>query len=261
MKLKFPSSFNVEYPKKNSLYYTGVDKRLILDLLMEASDGYCMYCGKNIKVDDKEEFNIEHSLEKSMNVKEKNFLENCKFNLSIACPSCNQKYKTRMIDPVPEEFLRHDLVCSEEECTQPCDKYISILNEYLKLNNIILQPNCIDSSLKNYSIQYNLIKHIFEPGQECTDKKEREFISNHIARFHLNREMYTRAVLKVCEELCNKILILGQTIDILKLFELIKKERYDNILEKIFIEFLEKNFKDVNNLYEYCKITLVLSYL
>ncbi|MGU8702739.1 HNH endonuclease [Clostridium perfringens] len=261
MKLEFPLSFDIEYPKKNSLYYTGVDKRIILNLLMESSDGYCMYCGKNIRVDDKEEFNIEHSLEKSMKLGENNFLENCKFNLSIACPSCNQKYKTRMIDPVSEELIYNNVICSKKECIQPCSNYMEILSEYLKLNNIILQPNCIDSKSKGYSIQYNLIKHVFEPGEKCVDKEDRKFISNHIARFHLNKEMYTKSVLKVCEDLYNKITILEGKINIKVLFKLIKKERYDNILEKIFIEFLENNFNNIEDIYEYCKITLVLSYL
>lgn len=261
MRLKFPISFDMQYPEENLSYYTGKDKSIILDLLMPACNGYCMYCGKNIKVDDKEEFNIEHSLEKSMNIDGYNFLENCKFNLSIACHSCNQKYKTRMIDSVPKEFINHDIECLEKKSVQPCDKYINIFNIYIKLNNIILQPNLIDSNLQSYSIEYNLIKHIFEPGQECINEMDREFISNHIARFHLNREMYTKAILKVSEDLCNKIKNLGETIPIQVLFNITRKERYDNVLEKIYIEFLEVIFQDTKNLYEYCKFTLVLSYL
>lgn len=261
MRLKFPIRFDIKYPHENLLYYTGKDKSIMLNLLMYACDGYCMYCGKNIRVDDKEEFNIEHSLEKSMNIDGYNFLKNCKFNLSIACPSCNQKYKTRMIDSVPEKLIKHDIECLEKKCTKPCNQYINILNTYIKLNNIILQPNLIDSSLQSYNIDYNLIKHIFEPGEENINESDRNFISNHIARFHLNREMYTRAILKVSEEVCNKIEHLGETIPIEVLFKITKKDRYDNILEKIFIEFLEETFQDTKSLYEYCEFTLVLSYL
>lgn len=261
MRLKFPSSFDLKYPKENLRYYTGTYKQNILDILINASEGYCMYCGKNIIVDDKEEFNIEHSLEKNMNVGDNNFLTNCKYNLSIACPSCNQKYKTRMIEEIPEKFLEDNVNCLEKECNEPCDKYKQILNEYIKLNKIILQPNIIESSLNNYSIEYNLINHIFEPGWECIEQDERNFISNHIARFHLNGEWYTRAVLKVCIEIHEKISILEQTINIESLLKLIKKDRYDNILEKIFIEFLEENFSDITMLDKYCKFTLVLSYL
>lgn len=261
MKLNFPVSFDIQYPEENLLYYTGSGKSKLLKLLLDSCDGYCMYCGKNIKVDDKEEFNLEHSLEKSMKIEENNFLENCKYNLSIACPSCNQKYKTRMIDVVSEELISQKVQCSDKKCAQVCDEYIKILNEYIKMNNIILQPNCIDNTLMKYTIEYNLIKHIFEPGYGCKDEESRTFVSNHIARFHLNKEMYTKAILKVCEEICKKISILGQDIDLQNIFNLIKKERYDNVMEKVFIEFLESNFKSTYDLHEYCKFSLVLSYV
>ena len=259
MILKLPTSFSIQYPEKNSLYYKGKDKTIIVKLLMEACDGYCMYCGKNMRVDNKEEFNIEHSLEKSMNIEGCNFLENCKFNLSLACPSCNQKYKTKMIETVPKKFLNYNIECNEKICKEPCKEYIAILEEYIKLNNIILQPNIIDNNLKSYNINYNLLKHTFEPGIE--NNVEYNFISNHIARFHLNRERYTKAILNISENLYNKINILGEDICIKQLFAITRQERYENILEKKFFEFLEDTFENTKSLKEYCELTLILSYL
>lgn len=260
MKLEFPSKFKITYPIQNLRYYSGNGKDIILNELIKACDGYCMYCGKNIYIDDKEEFNIEHSIEKSMDVSNSKFLVNCKYNLSIACPSCNQKYKTRMIEELPKELFDEEINCLSNECNEPCLKYKNLFDEYIKLNNIILQPNAINSLINNYSIEYSLIDHIFKPGQGCSIA-ESNFISNHIARFHLNRERYTESVLKICEDIINKIDILETTIEIKSIFKLIKKDRYNNILEKIFTEFLENNFTDSKVLYEYCKVILILSYL
>ncbi len=264
MRLKFPVNFKVDYPEKNSLYYSGVDKKIILANLMKSCDSYCMYCGKNIITDDKAEFNIEHSLEKSMQVDGQNFLENCKYNLSIACPSCNQKYKTRMIDSVSEELINVKVECLEKKCNEICDEYRKILDEYLTRNYIILQPNCIDDKLKGYTIDYNLIKHIFEPGKECTDESSIKFISEHIARFHLNREMYTQSILRICEKIYKTIYLLrdlGANVSVQNSLKFIKKPRYNNIMEKIFIEFIEEMFESIDELEEYCKLSIVLSYI
>ncbi|MBN9645573.1 hypothetical protein J0L31_01165 [Terrisporobacter glycolicus] len=260
MKLKFPSSFSVKYPKENLLYYSGRGKENILKILMNSCNSYCMYCGKSIITDSKEEFNIEHSLEKSMKINDNNFLENCKYNLSIACPSCNQKYKTRMIDILPQNLFENKIDCLTKECTEPCDIFKTIFKEYIKLNNIILQPNVIESYLKDYIIEYDLFNHIFEPGEECSDLEARSFISNHIARFHLNREMYTESVLRVCEKIYNNIKIFGSEISIEQIFKSVQKERYENVLEEIFMGFLKDNFKNTSILYDYCELTLILSY-
>lgn len=261
MRLEFPVKFDLKYPEENLLYYSSSDKQIMLNLLLKACDSYCMYCGKSIKVDGKEEFNIEHSLEKSMVIEKDNFLKECKYNLSIACPSCNQKYKTRMIDPVPLELVNSKLTCCKDKCSNVCDDYREILNSYLQLNHIILQPNYIDNELRSYGIDYNLINHVFEPSIKCSDYKSRRFISDHIARFHLNREMYTKSIIRICEDICNKITIVGQSISIEKFLRLIKNNRYDNVMEKIFIEFLEKNINNVSDLYEYCKLSIILSYI
>ena len=261
MRLEFPVKFDFKYPEENLLYYSSSDKETMLNLLLDASDGYCMYCGKNIKVDDKEEYNIEHSLEKSIIIAKDNFLKECKYNLSIACPTCNQKYKTRMIEPLSSKLVNSKLACCKDKCVKVCDDYKELFNNYIKLNYIILQPNCIDHELMSYGIDYNLINHVFEPSIKCTDDKSRRFISDHIARFHLNREMYTKSIIRICEEIYNQISILGQSVELDKHLQIIKHYRYDNVLDKIFIEFLEKTFNNVSDLYEYCKLSIILSYV
>lgn len=260
MKIEFPTKFDVCYPETNLKYYNTSNKDKILHPLLKSCDNYCMYCGKRIKVDNKSSYNIEHSLEKSMCLKDNNFLEHCKFNLSISCPDCNQKYKTRMIDTVDIKLLEKDPKCKEKNCTEPCEIFYKILEDYLNKNKIILQPNSIKSILNNYKIDYNLIKHIFESSDECNDN-EKVFISEHIARFHLNKEMYTESVLNICDKVIKNIEIMNWNIDIFQLISMIKTDKYDNILEKKFVEFLENNFSDIYELYDFCELSIVLSYI
>lgn len=263
MKIKFPTRYNVNYPKKNLKYYADANKKYILKPLLEACDNYCMYCGKNIYVDDKYDYNVEHSLEKSMKVDKNNFLEHCKFNMSIACHDCNQKYKTRMIDVVDTELLKENPKCNEKECTKPCEIFCKIMDSYLKKNKIILQPNSIKSILNNYEIDYNLIKHIFEPSNSCKEEYVKTFISEHIARFHLNRDMYTESVLNICESVISIINIMEWKVSKNQVFLMMdaNKKRYDNILEKLFFNFLIENFSDIKSLYRFCELSIVLSYI
>lgn len=260
MKIEFPTKFDICYPEKNLKYYNISNKEKILNPLLKSCDYYCMYCGKSIKVDNKTSYNIEHSLEKSMCLDNNNFLKHCKFNLSISCPDCNQKYKTRMIDNVDKKLLKKDPKCGEKKCIEPCEIFYKILEDYLSKNKIILQPNSIKSILNDYKINYNLIKHIFVPNDNCTDD-EKFFISEHIARFHLNREMYTESILNICEKIINNIDTLNWIITISQLFSIKKKERYDNILEKKFIDFLQNNFSDIQKLYDFCELSIVISYI
>ena len=263
MIIKFPTKYNVCYPKKNLKYYTDANKKIILKPLLEACDDYCMYCGKNIYVDNKHDYNVEHSLEKSMKVGKNNFLEHCKFNMSIACHDCNQKYKTRMIDVVDTELLKENPRCNKKECSEPCEIFYKIMKDYLGKNKIILQPNSIKSILNNYEIDYNLIKHIFEPSNSCKDEDIKNFISEHIARFHLNREMYTESVLNICEGVIRTIEIMNWQVSIDQVFSMIdaNKKRCDNILEKLFFNFLIEKFSDIESLYRFCELSIVLSYI
>lgn len=263
MVIKFPTKYRVSYPSKNLKYYTDANKKFILKPLLESCDNYCMYCGKNICVDDKYDYNIEHSLEKSMKVDKNNFLEHCKFNMSIACHDCNQRYKTRMIDVVDRKLLKENPKCNEKECLEPCEVFYKIMEDYLGRNKIILQPNSIKSILNNYEIDYNLIKHVFEPSNSCGDEAVKTFISEHIARFHLNREMYTESVLNICEIIIRNIKIMNWQVSVNQLYSMIvvTKKRYDNILEKLFIDFLFENFSDIESLYRFCELSIVLSFV
>ena len=195
MKLKFPTKYDLDYPVKNKNYYGNTYRKEIEEILLKASDRYCMYCGKSLSIDNDLAFNIEHSIEKSGygNIKDDiKFLKHCKFNMSVACYSCNQKYKNRMIDRVDSEFVKNNIDCNDKECKEPCDELLKIREEYYKYNNIILQPfGKKDDNEEYYEIEYNLLKHIFEPViKETDDLNKINFIREHIARFHLNKEMF-----------------------------------------------------------------------
>ena len=45
--LCIPTSYNVDLPKSNELYYNENHKYKIRKPLLDASKGYCMYCGKH----------------------------------------------------------------------------------------------------------------------------------------------------------------------------------------------------------------------
>lgn len=60
-----------------------------------------MYCSRKLVLDNEYYFNLDHAIEKDEYKeieKPKSPFTNCKFNLSITCVKCNQKYKNKMIN-------------------------------------------------------------------------------------------------------------------------------------------------------------------
>lgn len=263
MRLEFPTKYKVIYPKGNKRYYGDKYKREIEKSLLEASNYYCMYCGRNLKIDDDIQLNIEHSIEKGGYEKDKivEFLAHCKFNLSVACQSCNQKYKTRMIEKLGVDMVKKEVACEKLECTKPCKEYLEITNEYLKINSIILQPNgvCFENS-GECGIEYDLLKNIFRPIFS-DDRAKINFIEEHISRFHLNREMFSECILKICEIIITIIDEFGYDIKISAIIKVLNIQRFDNVLGEIYVKFIKDNFRDVSDLYEFCKLIILIEYI
>ena len=227
-----------------------------------------MYCGKKLNCDNKLEYNIEHSIEKggySLIKDNIEFLTHCKFNLSVACSICNQSYKTRMIEKVDNNLININLdeKCKLNKCTEICDEYNTIRNEYLKANNIILQPLGVKiKENEYYEIQYDLLTHTIIPKYSNKLKEyDINFIRNHIARFHLNKDMFSEEVIDICTQICNLVESIGDGSEISSYLNIIECRGFNNIIGEQFFEYLKKNFKSIRNMYEFCKVLIILYYI
>lgn len=267
MQLKFPTNYNVDYPEENRSYYSSYRSEFE-KILLKASNYYCMYCGRTLKNYSCMEFNIEHSIEtggySTINEgKDIKFLKHCKFNMSAACYSCNQKYKNKMMGRVADKYINKKIDCNKNKCIEPCKEYLEIKREYYKINSLILQPEGRSDNEQHYEIGYNLLKHVFEPltvEPEYNDEIKAA-ISEHIARFHLNKEMFSECILDICETIIVLFDNFGEEISTKKIFNVINLHRYSNVLGEIFVKFLEKEFTNSRELKEFCTLLIILDYL
>lgn len=266
MRIDFPTNFEVNYPEDNKNYYGETFKKDLEKVLLRASDYYCMYCGRRILLDNEYYFNLEHSIEKDGYLgieKPKTPFKNCKFNLSITCIKCNQKYKNKMINRVPYNMVNKELNCLSKCCSEPCQEYIQTKNEYLKRNKIILQPSGVKNDKgKFFRIQYDLIKQIYVPNlQEEMSTEEINFIQEHIARFNLNRSTSSTCIMEVCELLWKIIDIITETFTVKKVLEIAKEVHFNNVIAKLFLRFVEQNIHDISMLKDFCELYMILSFI
>ncbi|MDO4556260.1 MAG: hypothetical protein Q4B70_14130 [Lachnospiraceae bacterium] len=144
--------------------------------------------------------------------KGKEKLENCIPNIGISCVICNTRYKKvgeknrRPSQAVIQEFSTGE--CSTN-CVNACQKYERIKEEYLTSESahIILQPIGVrgkDTGNK-LLIQYDVLKAEFEPSNQLQySVGEKQFIKDHINRFHLNtKEDKTRQLVRFVEDIIN----------------------------------------------------------
>ena len=141
MKIRFPTSFNIQYPEENKKYYNRNNQNIVKQLLTEASNGYCMYCGNKIVINSKNYGQLDHSIEKTQNGTIIQYLNHCKFNLSITCSVCNTSFKkcTKGIRIIGSYSCK-------DKCTFLCEEYKKTLLLYFKYNRIILmrdKNNCL----------------------------------------------------------------------------------------------------------------------
>ncbi|MTK06674.1 MAG: hypothetical protein F8N38_06290 [Hungatella sp.] len=265
MKINFPTNYEVDYPIKNKYYYGETFKKDITVVLLKASDNYCMYCGRKLVLDNEYYFNLEHSIEKDGYPgieKPKTPFKHCKYNLSVACIRCNQKYKNKMIERIPYNLVSKDLNCMSKSCNEPCTEYLIARDTYLKMNKIILQPDGVKSS-KNvlFNIQYDLLKQIYVPNIENTSSADIDFIEEHIARFNLNRDTASTCIMEVCELLWKIIDLMPDSFNIRDVLNISREVHFDNIIGKVFIEYIQENIKDMVMLKEFCELYMLLSYV
>lgn len=259
MKICLPERFNVKYPKENKAYYTSKNSPILRELLSLASDSYCMYCGISVKTDGKEDFHLEHSVDKEGNynqIDKRGMLRNCKFNFSVACSRCNLVYK-KHIEKL--DFDKYELVekCPKE-CTVICDTYKQMHQDYCEFNSIILQPLGYKKKEVQYKIKYNLLRHIYEADVDIKDKDALFFIEHHIMRFHLNSENFSKNIVNICIEIYE--LYVRGIVNTKAIIEFEEEKRHENIIGKLFVRFLKEKFWNSENeeLIEFCKMLVVL---
>ncbi len=258
MRIKLPTRYNVECLPQNAAYYTGKERGTIKKLLISASQGYCMYCGKVLSYDKTESFQIEHSVDKAGNYNQySNALTNCKYNLAAACSLCNQVYKKRV---EKLDFTKYQIPTKcPAICAQMCEDYKKMREAYCKENAIILQPQGYADETCTYEIGYNIFSHIYEADGGDYSPEALFFIENHIARFHLNGAMYSENIIDICVEICD--FYEKGIVTTSNLLDIEKNRQQSNVIGKKFVEHLIGCFKDeiVEALVDYCKMIVVLS--
>ena len=259
MKIKLPTRFEVNYPKKNRKYYSSHNKPIIAKILYESSRGYCMYCGKTIHIEGDEIYHVEHSVDKASKEYTKydphEVLKHCKFNLAVVCSECNTVCK-KMVDKANLEQFAPLPKCPKT-CVEMCDMYREIRNDYMNKNAIILQPLGKEEPTP-YLIAYNLLKHIYEP--DCPEENEEAvfFIQNHIDRFELNGRRFSSNVIDIS---CKIVLWYEKGItSIDALMECLRNEKHFNVLGERFVDFIEETFADKpsEKLVRFCKLLVIL---
>lgn len=259
MKVCLPEKFDIVYPKENKAYYTNSNSKFLRKILSLASDSYCMYCGTSLKIDGKENFHLEHSVDKEGNYhqpQKSTMLKNCKFNFAAACAKCNLEYKKR-IEKI--DFSKYGWINKcPKECEHACPTYQKMREDYCENNSIILQPMGYMKDGTQYKICYNLLKHIYEADLEDQDSDAAFFIEHHIMRFHLNGNNFSNNIIDICAEI-NDLFEKGIT-NIKNLIEYEAQKRQENIIGKLFVDFLYDNFieKEIGELIEFCKLLVIL---
>ena len=261
MKVKLPTNYKIEYPKENKDYYASPYNKVIRKLLFDASRGYCMYCGRKIVIDNEDFGHLEHSVDKGGNIKQDinqdQVLRHCKFNMAIACPKCNLVYKKK-IEKIDVSKWKNKKC--PKQCEKTCDDYYEMREEYTKHNQMLLQPLGYDKAGVFCSVEYDLFLQLYKPGSEIDDSGMKFLIGNHIERFDLNGDRFSYVLLDICENIVD-LQYMGVN-DIRKVMEFLERQRYENIIGPLFIEYLKNHFlssgKKIEHLYEFCRLMIML---
>ncbi len=231
--------YQVQYKKWKKYGYSKTDEREnTKEVLIKASDGYCMYCYTRIKVDNKLFGNLEHAIEKKISDK----LIECIPNIGIVCPMCNQSFKRigerkrKVTDLVRKEFEEKSR-CSaikRKQCRIPCKPLRDLQSKYNKMpgGEIILQPMGVvgEQSGENMALQYDIMKMEFQPNTNLHtySREEISFINKHILRFRLNDPIYKT------HQLADYIRNVIDSGGVLQKYE------YNNLIVKLFADKLEE---------------------
>ena len=266
-KLYIPTDYVVTLPRGNKSYYNSINKKEIIAPLLDASRGYCMYCGKSLYNETDFIINLEHSVDKAGNEDQKEgdykYLKHCKHNFSISCPICNMVCK-KSIEKVSMKDVPKTIECSKQNCDeQSCETYSYLREDYMKRNAIILQPRGVKKPDIYYRIGYDLLKNIYIPEIQGSDEEKDNpyhlfFIQNHINRFQLNGNRFSDCIIELCADIV--FLYENGVGSIDDIFSFFKGRHFSNILGELFIEYLKITFngKEAEEMSEYCRLLVLL---
>lgn len=254
--LKFPTYKNFNYPLSNKRYSnpnnSGKD---FFEKMKDIYEGFCPYCGE--KLTDRAAFpEKEHTIERKQHYEtigtqkkaiEAEYIKHCKFNLCIACSTCNKLKANYLKKEYPKvidkKYFSTDIlsnICLNKKCSLVCPTMNEALEEYLILQKFIIQPHGVKNRFTNsmYEISYDVNDMEFIPRDK--DKKYTEedlrFINAHIKKLELNENR----PLGINFEFINDIAIdvISNKIPIDKNYILRKKYNFSSILQKLFLEHL-----------------------
>ena len=265
MRLSIPTSFNIDYPQNNIQYYSAYGKKKLIPLLFNASKGYCMYCGKSIKNESDEDYQVEHSVDKAGNEGQEEdeitFLTHCKHNFSVTCKKCNLDCK-KSVSKVDFGDIPHQKNCKKIDCTTKiCDDYKQLREQYCQKNLIILQPQGYDFKGVKMAIQYNMIYNTYIPGTSVSEWEAYLLVIEHIRRFRLNGDRFSWSVVDIAAKIVNDY---NRGIkDKSELIKSVKEYRPTNRIGCIFLEYIDSEccHISVEALVELCETLVVVSAL
>jgi len=247
MRLKYPSFFVIDYPEENKKYYSTYSQPIIKEKLTNASSGYCMYCGNLLVNNGKNDGHIEHTIEKVQNGVEIEYLKHCKYNMSIACKTCNTSFKKN----VKSIEVYENFQCPKF-CYDICKMQRENITEYINCNQLITMPLGVYGGNESnmLEIEYELLKMNFVPScDKLYYEGNTNLIESHIDRFKLNSEEFMPIdVIKVCESVVryNQVPQIGD---------------FKNVIADIFIKYLEEEIQDLNNINKVCKLIIIMNSL
>lgn len=275
--INIPTSYKIDLPTENELYYNDNHKPQIKQPLFDASQGYCMYCGKRMVIETDVGAQLEHSVDKKGNIgqeasdkdKRWRYLRHCKHNFALSCPTCNMVCK-KHIEKIDLTQYPVTITCKTTDCNENyCDTYRDLRRDYIKRNAIILQPNGIETDYIKYGISYDLIKHIYVPSPTSIDiskenceeygyeyNKALFYIQNHIDRFCLNGKRFSECIIDICSD----IVFLWENgfSEISAFWDYYQDKVLDNIIGSLFVEYLKEHFNDLSKMIEYCRLIVLL---
>lgn len=185
--------FRVDFETDREYGYTGtIEKENLKDALYKAGKQYCMYCYTRIQIDNRRMGHLEHGIEKNISPDK---LTDCVPDIGLACSICNDKYKRyqekerRPEKSVITEFEKNKLC--KKNCINECSAFLKLKKEYLRNEkaHIILQPSGVkgEDSDEELLLQYDVLEAEFIPSRSYRySQNEKNFIQDHINRFHLN---------------------------------------------------------------------------
>lgn len=248
--IDIPSFIPIYDLKKEYGYEDDILKKELRKVLCLSSDGYCMYCYNSIKINGQIYGDLEHGIEKSINIK---ILNNCVPNISISCSKCNQKYKRSGEKKRVSSFNMSEIdisSCAQTNCNHLCSEMRENRKNYIAKGKILLQPfeNEVVEG-KRLELQYDLLHAKYIPNQNRKySKTEIEIIENHIKLFKLNSsERRNREIGLYCKNVIDQNSIL-------------KEIRYNNLVVKLLQKKLIE-LNDLNMAVKICKIIYFTNFI